>query len=64
MNVGPIAHDYATLTDNNSIDGAEIQAERQNKEARIQHRLEINETKEIEDAAGSLLYGAGIDDFV
>lgn len=64
ISVGPSAHEYARLEDSNRIDRAEIQAEQQSKEARIKQRLEKKEAEDIEAAAGSLLYGAGIDDSV
>lgn len=64
VSVGPSAHDYVTFADNNRIDRAEIQANQQSKEARITERLARKEAQDIDDAAGSLLYGAGIDDSV
>ena len=64
VSVGPSAHDYATFADSNRIDRAEIQAEQQSKEARIKRRLVRKEAEGIHNAAGSLLYGAGIDDSV
>ena len=59
---GPSAHQYTTFADSNRIDKAEIQTEQQSKEARIKRRLQRIEAEDIDNAVGSLLYGAGIDD--
>ncbi|CAH1115698.1 unnamed protein product [Psylliodes chrysocephalus] len=61
VSVGPSAHDYATFADSNRIDtAAEIQAEQKSKEGRMKQRLERQEAEDIDNAAGSLFYGAGI----
>lgn len=64
ISVGPSAHYYVTFAGRNHIDRSEIQANQQNKGARINERLARKEAQDIDDAAGSLLYEAAIDDSV
>lgn len=62
MTCGPSAHEYAKLEDRNRISRAEYEAQQQSKEARIKLRLEKKAAEDKNNAEGSVLYGAGIDD--
>jgi len=62
INVGPSAHEYVKTFDESRILKAEEKAALQTKEARILRRMEQKDALDLADAAGTLLYGAGIDD--
>nr|XP_036678351.1 uncharacterized protein LOC118879565 [Drosophila suzukii] len=64
INVGPSAHEYVKTFDESPILKAEEKAALQTKEARILRRREQKDALDLADAAGTLLYGAGIDDFI
>ena len=48
--------------DENRVTAAEKKSTSETREARIRHWLEQNDALDIAAAAGSLLYGSGIDD--
>lgn len=60
--LGPSSHEYVKLSDNERIYKADRQAETESKEARIHRRQEQQDFLDIASAAGTLLYGPGIDD--
>lgn len=64
ISVGASAHVYVRRSDISRINKAERAAQIQSKEARIRYRQQQKESLENEIAAGTLLYGAGIDDSV
>nr|XP_036678349.1 uncharacterized protein LOC118879563 isoform X2 [Drosophila suzukii]XP_036678357.1 uncharacterized protein LOC118879567 isoform X2 [Drosophila suzukii] len=64
INVGPSAHEYVKTFDESRILKAEEKAALQTKEARILRRMEQKDALDLADAAGTLLYGAGIDDSI
>lgn len=62
LKLGRNSHDYARNEDANRILIAEMQADATTREARIRHRQEQKDALDIATSAGTLLYGAGIDD--
>ncbi|KYQ46507.1 hypothetical protein ALC60_14492, partial [Trachymyrmex zeteki] len=62
ISVGPSAHEYVKTFDESRILKAEEKAALQRKEARILRRMEQKDALDLANAAGTLLYGAGIDD--
>lgn len=62
ITVGPSAHLYVKKFDMTRISQAEEKAALVTKEARILKRMEQKDALDIANAAGTLLYGAGIDD--
>ncbi|KYM99964.1 hypothetical protein ALC62_09280 [Cyphomyrmex costatus] len=62
ISVGLSAHHYVRNFDKSRISKAEEKAALVTKEARILKRMEQKDALDIAKAAGTLLYGAGIDD--
>ena len=62
LKLGRNSHEYARKEDENRILIAEKKADAATQEARIRHRQEQKDALDIAAAAGTLLYGAGIDD--
>lgn len=62
LKLGRNSHEYARKEDENRILIAEKKADAATREARIRHRQEQKNALDIAAAAGTLLYGAGIDD--
>lgn len=62
ISIGPSANEYVKTCDESRISKAEEKAALQTKEARIQRRMEQKDALDLAEAAGTLLYGAGIDD--
>ncbi|KYN27482.1 hypothetical protein ALC57_03137, partial [Trachymyrmex cornetzi] len=64
MNVplGPSAHEYQRIQDRERVKKAEQQAAASSKEERIRRRQDKKDALELAIAAGTLLYGPGIDD--
>lgn len=64
IETGPSACEYAKIQDEDRVSKADKEAEINSKEVRIRRRQEQKEAFDIAEAAGTLLYGAGIDDSV
>lgn len=62
IKLGRNSHDYARKADENRVCAAEKKFAGETREARIRHRQEQKDALDITAAAGSLLYGPGIDD--
>jgi len=62
ISVGPNAYEYVKTFDESRILKAEEKAALRTKEARILRRMEQKDALDLANAAGTLLYGAGIDD--
>lgn len=62
LKLGLNSHEYARKADANRICAAEKKSACETREARIRHRQEQKDALDIAAAAGSLLYGPGIDD--
>ncbi|XP_063986122.1 uncharacterized protein LOC135167084 isoform X2 [Diachasmimorpha longicaudata] len=62
LKLGPNSHNYARKIDENRVIAAEKKSTSETREARVRHRQEQKDALDIAAAAGSLLYGPGIDD--
>lgn len=62
LKLGRNSHEYARKEDEKRILIADRKADIETREARIRHRQEQKDALDIAAAAGTLLYGAGIDD--
>ncbi|XP_044575161.1 uncharacterized protein LOC123258969 [Cotesia glomerata] len=62
LKLGRNSHEYARISDENRVCAAEKKSASETREARIRHRQEQKDALDIATAAGSLLYGPGIDD--
>ncbi|XP_044584565.1 uncharacterized protein LOC123265047 [Cotesia glomerata] len=62
LKLGRNSHEYARILDENRVCAAEKKSASETREARIRHRQEQKDALDIATAAGSLLYGPGIDD--
>lgn len=64
LKLGRNSHEYAQTTDENRVCAAEKKSATETRQARIRHRQEQKDALDIAAAAGSLLYGPGIDDSI
>ncbi|XP_044578704.1 uncharacterized protein LOC123261223 isoform X2 [Cotesia glomerata] len=62
LKLGRNSHEYARMSDENRVCAAEKKSASETHEARICHRQELKDALDIATAAGSLIYGPGIDD--
>lgn len=62
LKLGWNSHEYARNSDENRVCATEKKSAGETREARIRHRPEQRDALEIAAAAGSSLYGPGIDD--
>lgn len=62
LKLGPNSHEYARKMDEDRVCAAEKKSASETREARVRHRQEQKEALDIAAAAGTSLYGPGIDD--